>query len=216
MKLVKTAVLFSGAMLACAANAATQNWSGPYVGVNAGLSVYSPTFHDPQYNHSGSEDGENDFNAEVGAQAGYNWQSSALVYGLEADIQYHNNTSDGQTNCTGNTSYYSSEAKWSGSVRGRVGVAVDQALVYLTAGPAWMRANHTYRDCSNYGTTTKDFFGVELGAGVDIALQRNMSARIEALYYQMSEEKMRHPQASETYGLEPSGTMVRAGLNWKF
>ena len=67
-------------------------WAGFYVGLNAGFGwadsggviVNGPTAVSSGILSGGGGDG-----AFVGGgQIGYNWQSGALVYGLETDIQY--------------------------------------------------------------------------------------------------------------------------------
>ena len=64
------------------------NWTGFYVGVNAGY-TWGPwdassnqIIFDPSASHDAKVNG-----GLVGLQAGYNWQSGAWVYGLEGDIQ---------------------------------------------------------------------------------------------------------------------------------
>lgn len=86
------------------------NWSGLYVGVNAG------------YGWSANTDYLDPTGAFGGGQIGYNIQRGNIVFGLETDFQ-GSGISDG-----------GSSLDWFGSLRGRLGYAFDRALVYGTAG----------------------------------------------------------------------------------
>ncbi|XUJ37137.1 outer membrane protein [Bradyrhizobium japonicum] len=70
-----------------------------------------------------------------GVQAGYNFQSGVMVYGVESDFLWSG--IKGRTgcfvvlNCTNDT-------KWIADITGRVGVTVgDRGLVYIKGGAAW-------------------------------------------------------------------------------
>jgi outer membrane immunogenic protein len=128
----------SAVMLAAAANAADVyrspavggyvpyagvNWSGLYVGVNAGgawNSTHSDDFVDPTGGFGGG-------------QIGYNWQGvwhPNLVLGIEADFQ---GAGVSDTHIFGDKS----ELNWFGTVRGRFGYAFGPALLYGTGGFAY-------------------------------------------------------------------------------
>ena len=74
----------------------------------------------------------------AGGQIGFNYQVNALVFGLEADVG---------TNLKGRGSFNTvpgdfnwaigSRLDWFGTVRGRAGRAVDNFLLYGTAGAAF-------------------------------------------------------------------------------
>ncbi len=64
----------------------------------------------------------------MGGFVGYNWQmSQGFVVGIEGDVNYDWND---QTYAGG----YNAETGFSGSVRGRVGYAMDRALLFAAAG----------------------------------------------------------------------------------
>ena len=65
-------------------------WTGFYVGLNAGGGIGTAT---SDFTAAGSTFASVDNSltgAVAGGQAGYNWQSGPLVYGLETDIQWSN------------------------------------------------------------------------------------------------------------------------------
>src|SRR5215216_4292042 len=75
-----------------AAVVAAYNWSGFYVGVHAGYASSDPRFDfvtNGHYNNAPGESfgfGVNGFMG--GGHAGYNWQASNVVFGLEGSISY--------------------------------------------------------------------------------------------------------------------------------
>ena len=86
------------------------NWTGPYLGINAG----GGWLKDEGVNHNGGL---------IGVTLGYNVQTGGpWVWGLEGDIGY----------------FSQSEQKYLGTVRGRIGYATDRLLPYITGGLAVM------------------------------------------------------------------------------
>src|SRR4030081_2230799 len=127
------------------------NWSGFYVGGNVGYSWgrsgNSETLSDAATGAAlFTNTSRNDVNGVIGgAQAGYNWQSSNWLFGLEADIRGSGEKvsstivclacGDGPSNITSNLTQ---KLNWFGTVRGRAGVLVTPAvLLYATGGLAY-------------------------------------------------------------------------------
>src|SRR5262249_19654736 len=116
-----------------------------------------------------------------GAQVGVNWQSGPMVLGVEADFSWADMS--GQT-CNdvllgGVSLICSSKLDRFGTITGRVGGALDRALLYLKAGGAWARDTHTVTVGAFESTTSKSKWGWTGGAGVEYALTRNWSAKVE-------------------------------------
>ena len=205
------------------ANAAGTDWSGWYGGLNVGVAPYSPTFGDPEYNHSGgNEDGTTELVPAIGGQVGYNLQNGSLVYGVELDATLPGSQKSeagsgvcGATACNGEYAY-TSKLKSLWSLRARAGVAVDKALIYGTLGYGQVRATHAYFDSSQAPDSpdTVTASALVAGAGVDYALSDKMSARFEGLYY--FSKKKNVVQWGEDYSVEPSTALLRVGMNYKF
>jgi outer membrane immunogenic protein len=78
---------------------------------------------------------------------------------------------------------------WLGTVRGRAGLALDNVLVYLTAGLAYGKTNHSVSDVTN-GSTNPEIFhdfsttkiGAVAGGGIEYGLDPRWSVKAEALY----------------------------------
>jgi outer membrane immunogenic protein len=130
-------------------------WTGFYIGLNAGVAVnssYNPVFvagglfpTSASNLVLGTNSGGTGFTG--GAEAGYNWQTGAVVFGLETDINYidRSGVKNGTyaTNPVGYGAAYPTytlsgfdQDNWFGTVRGRVGYAADRALFFVTGGLA--------------------------------------------------------------------------------
>src|SRR4029077_13022369 len=80
----------------------------------------------------------------AGAQAGYNWQSDAVVYGVEADIAAMHLRSEmnaALATASPTTANTNSDVDWYGTLRGRLGWTSGAFLFYGTAGLAYGRVD---------------------------------------------------------------------------
>ncbi len=141
-----------------------------------------------------------------GLQAGYNWQSGVLVYGVEGDIMWSG--LKGYTDCFV-VLKCSNEVKWMADLTGRVGVTVgDRGLVYIKGGAAFANAsvgiNQSVALASTLGpgfvangaingSASKDMFGGTLGAGVEYAFMPGWSAKLEYDYFDFGKQSMDVP-----------------------
>jgi outer membrane immunogenic protein len=71
-----------------------------------------------------------------GILAGYNYQVGQLVLGVEGDFQGWTVGKIRYTAVTGD--FLTAHSKWGGTIRGRLGYAVDRALLYVTGGAAFV------------------------------------------------------------------------------
>jgi outer membrane immunogenic protein len=128
----------------------------------------------------------------------------------------------------------SQQVRWLATVRGRAGfLATPMLLIYGTAGLAFGQLSDTY---SNTGVPTA-FTGVTVaanndnvhwgfagGAGAEWAFGGPWSAKVEYIYYRVTNDTVTLNFASFPNGLGTSvnytfrndGHIVRAGLNYKF
>jgi outer membrane immunogenic protein len=194
-------------------------WTGFYVGLNAGVGWTNSgtvTVDDPILGpgviSTGSKTG-----FVGGAQAGYNWQAGAFVFGGEADIQYAdlgNSIEWGDYSRFGISG--NSNGQYLGTVRVRAGYAVDRALFYLTGGLAYGGLNST----ALHGSTSTA--GYTLGAGVEYAFTNNWTAKVEALYVNLDSgtKSLTLTDNNRDYTFYAKsgngGGLVRLGVNYKF
>ena len=114
------------------AMASVYNWTGFYLGIVGG---------------GAWEDGSGDPKMKggfVGGTAGYNWQTGNVVFGVEADGAWADvSASADRRHCSFPafgvvTATVSSKTDAMGTVRGRIGYAVNNVLLYGTGGYAWI------------------------------------------------------------------------------
>jgi outer membrane immunogenic protein len=164
-------------------------WAGPYLGANLGYAWGSVA------NNPAAPSG-----FAGGVQAGYNWQSGTFVFGLEGDIQ--------ATGAEDTFAPWKFSNPWFGTIRVRAGFTFNNVMFFGTGGLAFgeLRA-------STFGLTESHTnVGWTLGAGAEMSLNRNWSAKIEYLYVDLANDNFIITGASNGYRF---GT-IRAGLNYRF
>jgi outer membrane immunogenic protein len=141
--------------------------------------------------------GQNPNGVIGGAHVGYNYQINQWVLGLEGSVD---GTSMSKTlvfapggfaapvGFFGNGVTETTRADIQGSIRGRIGVAWDRALLYGTGGVAFggFKTSYTFFSpffatggTSNFSTTR---VGWTVGGGIDYAITNNWSVRAEYRY----------------------------------
>lgn len=170
------------------------SWSGAYGGIQGGAG-----WLDGDFSGAGATGSDNFDGGLIGAFAGYNYQmDNNFVFGIEGDVNYNWNEN----------SYAGVDVgtDWAGSVRGRLGYALDNALIYGTAG--WAVTNAF----ANGGGVdeSETLNGWTVGAGVDYAFTNNVFARTEYRYTDFSDKKLMGANA------DFSQHTVTVGLGVKF
>jgi outer membrane immunogenic protein len=174
-----------------------------------------------------------------GGQAGYNWQMSQWLFGLEADIQgsgirgtatqalapaLFDATSTGVTK----------SIDWFGTARARFGVlATPQWLLYATGGLAYGQTNTSFNTtdvpfgcvpaatiCAN-GSSSSVRAGWTVGAGTEAMLGANWSVKVEYLYIDLGRSSVDIPASTVPAIIFTTSTafrdqIVRVGLNYHF
>ena len=200
-------------------------WAGFYTGVNGGsaASGWSKADLSPVLNSDGTS-----IKAQLrrsgglgGMQAGYQLQSGALVYGLEADIAIGDirgkQSADGVLNAAPAKARLEAQTSMFGTLRARVGFAYDRLHIYGTAGAAAAEQKSSLTTTttangltSSYtGTASSIYAGWAMGAGIEYALTRNINARVEYLYANVGEGLRGSTDAGALH-------VVRSGVNYRF
>jgi outer membrane immunogenic protein len=225
LRLFSAAILLSGASVAFAADlptskpvpapifAAPFNWTGFYLGLNAGgvwngdnTAVIGSTGFvglGPTIVPSSLSTSSAGFIG--GGQIGYNYQLNTIVLGLEADIDGASTSKS--TSFTGATvlgttltTSASSRLDYLGTVRGRLGFTVTPMfLIYATGGLAYgggsqsgsVLANGTGLAWNGSGDSTR--VGWTIGGGAEYALTQNISLKAEYLYYDLGRKTVASP-----------------------
>lgn len=183
------------------------DWSGFYVGAHAGYGWGDVTVT-PLDDGLGTSDASGWL---LGVQAGANAQFDTFVLGVEGDIAW-SNISNADAIDTGPWEG-AVDVDWLASLRGRAGVALDQVLLYATAGVAAAGVTYTDTDLAPDETGSATHFGWTAGVGAELAVAENVSVKAEYLYYSI---------APETYDLgDPDDVSfdlhtVKVGVNFHF
>lgn len=168
------------------------NWSGLYAGVHGGVGA-------------GSVQGGSASGGLIGGQVGFNAQADRIVLGVEGDV-----TSSGFEHRGFNGGGQTFKQKWVGTLRGRVGYAADQVLIYGTAGGA--AASNQLRDVS--GKAEQRTVGWVVGAGAEARLTDRIGLRAEVLHYALGTATFNTPAA--VYRADNRVNVMRAGVNYRF
>lgn len=178
-------------------------WTGFYVGVNAGVGFNNGDDDIVFGTDTIFADSDDDASFVGGAQVGYNYQMGSFVVGVEGDLQwadFGSTTYDFTGIGTGGL-YTTDSSDWFGTVRGRVGVAFDRALIYATGGWAF----------------TDNRNGWVVGGGLEYAFTNNLSAKLEGLYVNLDSDDFTVPGVVGTFSTgDTDFGVVRAGLNYRF
>ena len=140
------------------------NWSGFYIGAMGGYAA--------EANSGGIKGGF------AGGTLGYNWQSGTFVAGIEADAAWADIS---QTTTIGIVTV-ADKVQSIGTVRGRVGVAFDQVLLYGTGGFAFADNKISASALGVTFSDSKVHTGWAAGAGVEWMFARGWSLKAEYLY----------------------------------
>lgn len=212
------------------------DWSGFYVGLVGGFGWGKTDFGDVQMGSPGTVPvGEGDIDGWLaGAQAGYNVQSGAWVFGLEADISAAG--LDGErrdyfaafppTAVIGGT--LDTDVEWLATVRGRIGHAFGNVLLFATGGVAFAGTETTSEGLQNllgvitpYERSSSDTgIGLTLGAGGEVAIGENLSLKLEYRYVRIEDieyhslDDYLDPTVNADVDLELHTVM--AGFNYRF
>jgi outer membrane immunogenic protein len=182
------------------------NWTGFYAGINAGYGFGSSDWSAPVASTKPK-------GFLAGGTVGYNWQSGAIVYGLEGDFDWQNVKDD--VVCAGVFKCETS-SNWLATFRGRVGYAFDRWLPYVTAGGAYGNVKATVSTAAGVelASGSNSQLGWTVGAGIEYAFMGNWSAKVEYLYVDLG--SFNAAIAPAVNNVSFTENIVRAGLNYKF
>ncbi|HYA05991.1 MAG TPA: outer membrane beta-barrel protein [Xanthobacteraceae bacterium] len=200
-----------------AAPAPFYNWTGLYVGLNAGYAgaTIATTVA------GGGLDGSGSVNVPGGiggAQFGYNYQMGPMVLGFEADFDGTMATKSLATITTAaGTTSGTAQIPWIGTLRGRLGYAFGRFLVYVTAGGAATQLISMVNvGAVGSASTTFTHGAWTAGGGFEAAVTDNLSARLEYLYLDTGNfavAQVGPPFVTVTGRVQDN--LIRAGLNYR-
>jgi outer membrane immunogenic protein len=249
--------------------AQAQSWNGFYMGLNAGAAwtdssvrnsvcesgtgCYFSAFggfpgYGTNVNAAGSGSAD-DVAFTGGFQVGYNMHASGVLIGVEADLNLLRTDASRVARGNGGPSQPNGflnlndeiSTTYLGTLRGRLGYAVGNTLLYVTGGLAYANFKHSHHafetgvgvgcsDAANYcdipGSSSRKL-GWTIGAGAEWAMNRNWSVKAEYLYVDLGEvdstsdmNRFSVPngqgQSIIRHEADLSIHTVRAGINYRF
>jgi high affinity Mn2+ porin len=217
---------------------AVYDWSGFYIGGHLGYawgdSDWTASAAGVPF-ASGSLDLYQSFDAFSGAgsyssgwQVGYNLMlPNRFVVGGETDVSFPAFPNLSGISIGGSSTLvspsagpesYSESMLTFGTLRGRVGYAPGNWLFYATGGFAWAYDRAELMQLST-GVTDSPFlwrFGWTAGAGVEAAIDKHWSARLEYLYSGYGRTAATFSDLGQRFASDWSLQELRAGLDYRF
>lgn len=189
------------------------NWTGFYVGGTVGYG-WGDNRHRNQFLNIGTDSFDVD-GFVGGVTLGVNWQAPGTrwVLGLEFDASLSGISgvlpvAPGFGCANGCTT----DVKWFGTFRGRVGYAFDRSLLYVTGGLAFGEVEGSILGAFPAGSET--LTGWTAGLGGEFAIAPRWSMKLEYLYVDLG-----NAVYASFFNLAAENVefhVVRAGLNYRF
>ena len=218
---MKSMLLVSAAVIAMISQAEAQeagyNWSGFYVGAQAGYgwssAEFSGTSAVPEGDHH--EDG-----FVGGIYVGHDWQEGRWVFGALADLDYIDvDQIQLEGSFDGKDENYTYDIDWLATARVRAGfLPTERLLIYGTGGVA---ATHVRASGFQEGFFSDDVFdnsNVEIGGvfglGAEFAITRNWSLKTEYLHYDFNALVADPAEGGPSF--DPSLDTVTVGISFRF
>jgi outer membrane immunogenic protein len=200
-------------------------WTGLYLGGDIGYawgtSNRSLSYLGSYYAASGWPDG-----VIGGAHVGFNYQfgpvfaGGGLVAGLEGDIE---GSSYGKTGYDIYGNSFNTTIPVQGSTRGRLGLAFDRALIYVTGGAVFGDFQNSFALPSGLSSETSHTrVGWTIGGGLEYALTNNWSVRAEYRFSDFGKVSDDVVYATATGGASlhnqnhETEHAIRTGFSYKF
>jgi outer membrane immunogenic protein len=225
---MRNALLASVAVIAMIGQAEAQeagyNWSGFYVGAQAGYGWSSAEFSGT----SAVPEGDHDEDGFVGGiHAGYDWREDRWVYGFIGDVNYidvdeiglNGEIPPGNGPFSGKDESYTYDIDWVATARARIGFTpTDRLLVYGTGGAAFAHVQATER-LEVFGGSSSSNSNVEvggvLGLGAEFAVGQNWSVKAEYLHHDFGKLPTESGD-NDGPGFSPSLDTVTLGVSFRF
>jgi outer membrane immunogenic protein len=211
------------------------SWTGFYVGLQGGYQWGSTTGRTTVTGVVPNVVAVYDYDPKggvFGAHAGYNYQFGSIVAGVEGDVEWSGLRETGGYAIGGVAvplNSHRTKVDWQGSVRGRLGFAIDRALIYATGGVAFADMNYRVFDGAGLVGTPGNTYshsstrvGWTLGGGLEYALTNNITMRGEYRYTRFNSQTGTFPAAGAAPALAFNDRArtdihtLRAGISYKF
>jgi len=169
-----------------------------------------------------------------GPEIGYNFQAGQVVFGVEGDFEFSGISDDDDGTASQGRRIVSAHAKddvqWFSTIRGRLGYAFDNLLLYGTGGLAIGQIDYRVAGGFDDGSTYKihdDYtrLGWTAGAGLEWGFDEHWSAKAEYKYVNFGKKSLSArlfddegvaTDRTETTEATPDFHSVEFGINYRF
>jgi outer membrane immunogenic protein len=210
--------------------AAIYDWSGFYIGGNGGWGTTRNCWSFESFAGAPFTAGEGCHNSDgavAGGQIGYRWQSSAFVFGVEAqgdwaDLRGSRVSAPAFVAVPGDLTI-NSRLKAFGLFTGQIGYAWNNVLLYVKGGGAVVdnRYFHTFTGSNILINTTSDTrWGGTVGAGLEFGFSPGWSFGVEYDHLFLSRDTLDFAAApggvATSNSIGQDVDMVTARINYRF
>lgn len=193
----------------------THVWSGVYAGLNLGGAFGRYSANATSGPLSADLGSVNASGIVGGAQIGGQLQSGHFVYGIEADFQGSSQDHSETYNLGGTLVTATASMPWFATVRGRLGWAWDNILLYGTGGLAIVDGKLSASALGVTASTENSHLGWVAGAGVEWAFAQQWTAKAEYLYIDSGNIEIANVSGIAING-RIQDNIIRGGLNYYF
>lgn len=192
-------------------------WDGFYAGLQGGYSwgdtdadaLWGPVGASETFSY-GSKGGL------IGMYGGYMRRIDQVLLGIETDFDIAD--VDGAGNSTV-AARQTTHVDWMGSLRARIGIAIDSSLLYVTGGIAYgqlQSEQYVVGGAMPYASNHELMTGWTAGGGIEQALTDNIALRLEYRYTDFGKTSYFDPTLNMKETLKLDSHAVRAGIGVKF
>jgi outer membrane immunogenic protein len=190
------------------------NWSGFYIGAHAGGGWSERCFTDFVAGPDGCHDADGWL---AGGQLGFNYQTGQFVFGVEFSGSW-TDINGSHASLLIPTDTHHSDINSILMFTGRVGLAFDRALLYVTGGGAWVRDEFRYT-APGVGTASIDQnrTGWTIGAGIEYGLAPNWSIAAQYNFVDLGDRDITFgAPIGFNYHVERELHLATVRLNYRF
>lgn len=181
-------------------------WTGFSIGAHLGGAFASNFRNNAGYGLSGAS------GVFGGLQAGYDWQINRVVLGVAGDISY--GSISRRFVAVGPAVDVRASENWHGSLRARLGYAVqDNLLLYATGGLA-LGQIQARELAPAVARQTRSLTGWTVGVGGEYMFTRNVSALVEYRYTDLGRSAFTALSGAPRIGM--NSHTIRTGVNYRF
>jgi len=198
------------------------SWSGFYAGIHLGATWGTKTWFD--INTLSSDVSYSTNGILGGVQAGWNYQTGVIVFGVDGDLAGTSTRGSGNVaiNNPPTIGTVTSNQHWVATLTGRIGVANDRTFYYVKGGLALSGEDHRLAQLvegvTQRQTVQDNRGGFVVGFGAEFAVWQNWTAKLEYNYMDFGKKTVVFPglQGDSGTTLDQQVHVVKLGLNYLF